>query len=378
MQFRPLFAAAALLVCTLGLHAQSANNYMRSSSGSPWGQTTNEGAMDTVFGVGLWSDLRYESVSPGVLFVSTTHFIFMEGGDSNANSLQAFLTANSAAISTWVNGGGRLFLNAAPNQGGTIITPFAGTTINYPGFSTDPTFAFDPLHPVFVGPTPVATSYTGNYFAHATVTNPGSTPIIVSNGGADIHLSERVIGAGVLLIGGMTTDNFHSPQPDAHNLLSNIISHIASFTSVTTYCTAKINSQGCTPSIGFLGASSMSSGSGFVIRTVQVLNNKPGLYLYSDAGRVAVPFFGGLRCLNSPVRRSVPMNSGGNAPPNDCSGVYAMDWNTFSVGGLGGTPQAYLLSPGHVVQVQAWGRDNGFPAGFNATLSDALEYAVGP
>ncbi len=378
MRFRPLFAAAALLTCTLGLHAQSTNNYMRSSVSAPWGQNTNENSMDTVFGVGLWSDLRYETVSPALLFVPAVRFIYMEGGDSNAIALQTFLSANSAAISTWVNSGGRLFLNAAPNQGGSITTPFAGTTINYPDFSSDPTFAFNPLHPVFVGPTPVVTSYTGSAFAHATVTNPGGTPIIVSGGGSLIHLSERAVGAGRLLIGGLTTDNFHYPQPDAHSLCTNIITYIAAYSAVTTYCTAKINSQGCTPSIGSIGASSASSGSGFVISTVQVINNKPGLYLYSDGGRVAVPFFGGLRCVNSPVRRSVPMVSGGSPPPNNCTGVYSMDWNTFSGGGLGGTPQAFLHSVGHVVQVQAWGRDNGFPAGFNATLSDALEFAVGP
>ncbi len=148
------------------------------------------------------------------------------------------------------------------------------------------------------------------------------------------------------------------------------------------FCTAKVNSLGCTPTIGSTGASSASAGSGFVIGTTNVINNKPGLYLYSDGGRAAVPFFGGLLCVGNPptnpIRRSVPMNSLGNPPPNDCSGAYTMDWNTFSVGGLGGTPQAYLVVPGTIVQVQAWGRDPGFPAGFNATLSDGLEYTVCP
>ncbi len=147
--------------------------------------------------------------------------------------------------------------------------------------------------------------------------------------------------------------------------------------SPTIYCTPKTNSLGCTPSIGATGFSSASAGSGFVIDTINVINNKPGLYLYSNTGQAAVPFFGGLRCVNSPVRRSVPMSSNGNAPPNDCSGIYSMDWNTFSAGGLGGSPQAYLLTPGTVIDVQAWGRDSGFPPGLNATLSDGLEYTVG-
>ena len=144
------------------------------------------------------------------------------------------------------------------------------------------------------------------------------------------------------------------------------------------YCNAKVNSQACTPSIGMSGTPSASAGTGFTLRTSNVLNNKPGLYLYSNAGRASVPFLGGLRCINVPVRRAIPMNSAGNPPPTDCSGVYSLDFNAFAVGSLGGNPKAFLTAPGTMINVQCWGQDNGFPAPNNFSLSDALEFTICP
>ena len=137
--------------------------------------------------------------------------------------------------------------------------------------------------------------------------------------------------------------------------------------------------MGCIPAIFYTGQASATAPTGFAVYADTVRNNKSGLLIYSISGRAATPFQGGLLCVAAPVKRSIGLNSGGNAAPaNDCSGAYFIDMNEFGRGSLGGNPLLDLSIAGTVVQAQMWGRDQGFPAPDNTTLSDALEYTVCP
>jgi len=108
-------------------------------------------------------------------------------------------------------------------------------------------------------------------------------------------------------------------------------------------------------------------------------NQRIGLLFPGNSGRAAHPFQGGILCVAAPLQRAPQVDSGGSAlPAIDCSGVYSIDMNRFAAGGLGGAPLPALGVAGTLIQCQWWGRDPGFPAPNNATLTEGLEYSICP
>ncbi len=217
-----VYAIATMWFITLASQSQ-ATAYIRGDN-APWGQSTNEAAMDAAFGAGNWDDLRMADGVTPFLPASGHSFIYLEGSDYSAIELNDYLNTYRTEIEAFVNNGGSLLLNSAPNEGGDINFGFGGVTLTYPGF-TEIVTAADPANPIFSG---IATDYTGNSFGHAIV-GPGLTPLIVdSNTATLVVLGEKTFGDGCVLLGGMTTDNFHEPQPDASTLRANILSYTAS------------------------------------------------------------------------------------------------------------------------------------------------------
>ncbi|NUP95832.1 MAG: hypothetical protein HUU28_06670 [Planctomycetaceae bacterium] len=138
------------------------------------------------------------------------------------------------------------------------------------------------------------------------------------------------------------------------------------------YCQAKLNSQGCAPQIAASGVASVSNPNPFVVSASLVLNNKAGILFYGYNSQ-SIPFQGGTLCIQQPVRRTPTQFSGGNAPPDDCSGAFQFDFNALI--DLGSDP---LLVQGQRVYCQYWYRDPADPLGFTTGLTTALGFTILP
>jgi hypothetical protein len=140
--------------------------------------------------------------------------------------------------------------------------------------------------------------------------------------------------------------------------------------NVGAYCTAKVNSSGCTPSINFTGAPSATAGSGFTIGATNILNAKFGLFFYGKSGQQAVPFQGGTLCAKAPLIRTSLQTSGGTPP---CGGTFNMDFNAYIASG-----KDPGLVPGTAVDGQYWSRDPGFAPPNNTNLTNGLHFVICP
>jgi len=136
------------------------------------------------------------------------------------------------------------------------------------------------------------------------------------------------------------------------------------------FCTPKLNSEGCLPAIGFVGTPSASSATPCLITATQVLNNKTGFLIYGYTP-ASTPFQGGTLCFSGTLKRTPAQNSGGNAPPNDCSGSYSFDFNARIASGI--DPN---LVVGRNIVAQYYSRDPA--ASFGVGLTNALAFTICP
>lgn len=137
------------------------------------------------------------------------------------------------------------------------------------------------------------------------------------------------------------------------------------------YCTAKVNTFGCTPFLGVTGFTRTQSSEALRVRAFNVLNDKVGLFFYGTSGRQAHPFQGGFKCVLDPIRRTATSLSGGVSGFANCTGVLTLDVTALMASGSHPT-----LVSGATVGVQAWYRDPAAVAG--AGLTNAVEFTLCP
>ena len=233
-EFDPAVAGPGVHTITYSIFAVGDGDkyYLKSIIGNPWGNTSNQTAMNTAFGPGGWIEESFEGCDPLTVFAPTTAFVYLDGSDTHATELAAFLAANLPLIEDWVNAGGRLLLNSAPNEGGDIDFGFDGTLLNYapPGSGThvNNVTGVDPAHPAFLGPgLPTSLDMSGTYYGHSLITGTGLTSVLTETGDlTKIVLAEKCWGAGRVMFGGMTTWNYHSPTPHAENWRANLLTYL--------------------------------------------------------------------------------------------------------------------------------------------------------
>lgn len=198
------------------------------------------------------------------------------------------------------------------------------------------------------------------------------------NSGIKISLPAGAHKSGVLpyagadeagYIAGLSYINIHSSNFPGGEIRGQLVPGV---TNPTTFCTAKTNSQGCVPSASSTGVPQLSGPDNLNITCSSVINNKAGVMYWGTAPRATpAPFVGGLNCVQAPVFRTPVQNSGGNAPPDDCSGTYSFFFSHAYMAARG-------LNAGDTAYCQYWYRDPAIADGTSAGLSDAVGFEVLP
>lgn len=207
------------------------------------------------------------------------------------------------------------------------------------------------------------------WLAHIDASGFPTWGVQLGTSGLDRSWCVAADGLGHVFVGGETWGDLAGPNQGYWDAWA------ARFTvgcpAPTTYCTAKVNSLGCTPAISSAGSPSASHATAFRIRATNVVSSSFGLLIYSKTGADAKPFQGGLLCVASPVLRTALQASGGSPPPKDCTGVFAFEFNDFIASGK----DPGLLA-GQPVWTQYWYRDQGSASGTG--LTDGLHFTICP
>ena len=142
------------------------------------------------------------------------------------------------------------------------------------------------------------------------------------------------------------------------------------------YCTAGISASGCQATLSATGIPSAAAPSGFTVMASTVEGAKDGLFFHGSNGRQANSWGNGtsFQCVVPPVHRAgIIAGSGTNGA---CNGAFSQDFNALWCPTC---PKAHHNpGVGAVVQAQLWYRDPASTSNQTTSLSDAIEFVLGP
>jgi hypothetical protein len=117
-----------------------------------------------------------------------------------------------------------------------------------------------------------------------------------------------------------------------------------------SYCTAKVNSQACTPAIAFTGTPTLGGLDNLKIGGTNLINQSMAVLMWSPLPD-NTPFLGGTQCIASPAMAALgAVFSGGTTGAPDCSGTASVDFTHALM-------NSNSLAAGDLAFLQWWYRD---------------------
>ena len=205
---------------------------------------------------------------------------------------------------------------------------------------------------------------SGSAYLYSTSSGSFLSKLSAQDGAAG-DLFGRSVGAEewMFLAGAEGHDDKGSGSGSAYVFLAQAVS----------YCTAGLSANGCQATLSASGSASVSGATGFVISAANVEGAKDGLFFYGTTGRQATPWGSGtsFQCIVPPVKRAGLLTGSGTT--GHCDGALSQDFNA-----LWTAKPAQNPGTGAVVQAQLWYRDPSNTSNQTTSLSDAIEFVVGP
>lgn len=277
-------------------------------------------------------------------------------GDVNGDGVPDFVTG---ATPSYGSNGARVYSGAS---GGLLFSVAAQPTFN----------AYGGVEPF---PHPVAGLGDVNGDGTPDIITATTSGAVVYSGGNGAQIFTRTLPSDCASVG-PASDLNHDGYADflcnawnAGTTIANVV--LMSCPVPATYCTGKLNSVGCLPSMASSGVMSLSVGNDdFHAYSQSSLNNTNGMLLWS-VGPNAVPFFGGTLCVAPPIMRTGLQNSGGSATGIDCTGSFSFHFSRAYASSVG-------VTPGERIYCQYWSRDPGYSPPNNVSLTNGLSFTVCP